>query len=488
MASKGAPIGLWVDTLDVENCVRVNDLQPVTNAIFIDNRSFTRDGVLSQEIFGISQEDRRNRFAYIDLAPYHYMQPLAAMKLSSYDRTLSDALFARGSYSLTKDGTLVPDENGDSGPEFVYKIWGKVKVKEKSTEITKEVEKFYQQPKEKLFITKLPVIPPFFRDINISDVSSSKNSNIINNKYSSIISYTQTMVNYTDGLGHMTRLTQARVQTLIVEIYDMLMIKEVKGQPSKFGMLRRSLAGKNLPYTARLVITAPSLNKESVNQVQVKFGYATIPLAYICSLFMPFMIHNLKEFFESEFIRGGKYPLGTKDSNELTYTEFTESYDENAITAMITRFINSPGSRFDVMMTPPDVNGKRYPMRVTGRYNKNNTTFARNATITDILYIIAVRTVADKHVHITRYPMDNPNGQNPYRIIVATTIKTEPVTIGDTVYEFYPVIAGDPLNVFMSTGQFSNTMLKRMGADTPYKSWAQEVRGKICERLTSGVA
>ena len=102
---------------------------------------------------------------------------------------------------------------------------------------------------------------------------------------------------------------------------------------------------------------------------------------------------------------------------------------------------------------------------VTGRFNKDNTSFSRKATFTDILYIVAMRTVADKHVYITRYPMDNPNGQNPYRIIVSTTNETKPVTIGDTVYKHYPVIKGDPMNAFMSTGQFSNTMIGPMGAD-----------------------
>lgn len=458
------PKGLWINLLDIERFINVNNLQPVTNPVFIDKRTFTTDGVLSNAIFGVSQYDRKNRFAYIDLAPYHYMNPLAAVKLASYDRKLSDVLYARGTYKLTKEGALVEDPNGDSGPEFLYRIWGKVRVKEKTTETTKEVQAFFEQGRDRLFLTKFPVIPPFYRDINMNDSSSSKSSNIINSKYSSIISYTQSMAMYTNTFGSMTRLTQARVQTHLVDIYQELMVKEVKGQPSKFGMLRRSLAGKNLPYTARLVITAPNLNKSSLSQVQVKFGYATIPLAYICSLFMPFMIHNLKEYFESEFLRAGKYPVMDSEG-KVRYTTFQESYDENAITGMINKFINSPGTRFDTIYTPQDVDGKRYPMMVTGRFNKDNTSFSRKATFTDILYIVAMRTVADKHVYITRYPMDNPNGQNPYRIIVSTTNETKPVTIGDTVYEHYPVIKGDPMNAFMSTGQFSNTMIGPMGAD-----------------------
>ncbi|MCM1532572.1 MAG: hypothetical protein NC114_09920 [Ruminococcus flavefaciens] len=447
----------------MEKFIRVNNLQEVTNPIYIEKNAFTRDGVLSNEIFGVSQYDRRNRFAYIDLHG-HYMYPLAAVKLAAYDRQLSDVLNARGRFKLTKEGTLVDDPEGESGPEFLYKIWGKVKVKEKTTETTKEVQKFFEKPRDELFLTQFPVIPAFYRDINISESSSSKSSNILNSKYSNIISYTQSLAQYTDAFGNMTRLTQARVQALLVDIYQELMIHTVKGQPSKFGMLRRSLAGKNLPYTARLVITAANLNKQSLNQVQVKFGYATIPLPYICSLFMPFMIHELKSYFEAEFIQGGKYPVVTPDGKQ-EYTTFTESFDENYITGLINKYINSPSTRFDKIMTPPDVNGVRYYMRINGRFNKDQTTFDREATYTDILYIVAQRVTADKHVYITRYPIDNPNGQSPYRIIVSTTNETQPVTIGDQVYEHYPIIKGDPMNAFMATGQISNTMIGPMGAD-----------------------
>lgn len=455
--------GLWVDLLDITRFIKVNNLPEVTNPIYLDRNSFTSDGILSNELFGVSQYDRRNRFAYIDLHS-HYMYPLAAVKLASYDRTLSDVLYARGKYKLTKEGTLVEDENGDSGPEFLYQIWGKVKVRDKETVTTKEIQKFFEKSRDELFLTKFPVIPPFYRDINISANSSSKSSNVLNSKYSSILSYTQSLSQYTDTFTGMTRLTRARVQTLIVDIYRTLMVEQVKGQPSKFGMLRRSLAGKNLPYTSRLVITAPNLNKESISRVQTKFGYATIPLAYVCSLFMPFMIHHLKAYFDAQFIQGGKVPVGYKDGH-VEYTTFSESYDENAITGMINKFINSPSTRFDPILTPPDVNGKRGKVMLTGRFNKNNTTFTRPATYTDILYIVALRVVADKHVYITRYPMDNISGQNPYRIIVSTTNETEPVTIGDTVYDYYPIIKGDPLNTFMATGQFSNTMIGPMGAD-----------------------
>ena len=50
--------GLQLDLLDIEKFIRLNNLQPVSNAIFLDRNMPTRDGVLSYEIFGTSHHDR----------------------------------------------------------------------------------------------------------------------------------------------------------------------------------------------------------------------------------------------------------------------------------------------------------------------------------------------------------------------------------------------------------------------------------------------
>ena len=170
--------GLFVDLLDVDEWVKINDLEgrEVTDPIMLSNGMPSPRGVLSYEIFGTSQEDRKRRFGYIDLHG-HYMNPMAALKLGSYDRRLSDILFARGRWKLTK--------------EFLYSIWGKIKVKEKDTVITKEVEVFYKMDKDVLFLSKFPVIPPFTRDLNQKTNSSSKSTALINSMYNSLISYTQ---------------------------------------------------------------------------------------------------------------------------------------------------------------------------------------------------------------------------------------------------------------------------------------------------------
>jgi hypothetical protein len=104
-------------------------------------------------------------------------------------------------------------------------------------------------------------------------------------------------------------------------------------------------------------------------------------------------------------------------------------------------------------------------MTITGRFGKSDTTITRPATVTDILYITTMRAVKNKHIIVTRYPLDNFNGQFPAKIAIASTIKTTPATIGTDIFQFYPICEGDPNNAFVDTMQFSNTYLNALGGD-----------------------
>lgn len=460
--------GLKLWDADIDTVIRVNNLKEVTNPIALIKNQPTPDGVLSYEIFGTSSQSRKETMAYIDLHG-HYMYPNAAVKLRSYNKTLAEILFGTGLYSFDKKtGQFIKDDvNGTSGPEFLYECWPHIKVKEKTTLTTKEVEKFFQQDRDKLFITKFLVMPPFFRDKN-EVTGANMSMGDLNAMYNSIISYTQSIANYTNLFASMTYLTQGRVQQLLVDIYNKIVIEKVKGNPSKFGMLRRAMMSKNIDYSGLMVICAPVLHTNEQSEMMAKYGTVSVPLGRACAMFFPFMVRAVKLWFDRLFIQGGKFPV--IQNGKIEYITVTSSYDENAVTKMISRFINSPSSRFDPVELAPNENGVTGKIAFTGRYYKNEieTPVNRPMTMTDLLYIVAKDELADKHVYVTRYPLDNYNGQYPAKIELATTIHTKPMKFGERVYQFYPIIEGDPTNAFIESVGMSNTYLAELGGDLTY--------------------
>ena len=486
--------GLRIDLMDVNKFIKLNHLENsvITDVQYITNGHPTPGGLLSYEIFGSSVDDRKERMGIIDLHA-KYMTPLAAKKLPAYDRKLNAILTSTTRYKLV-DGELIEDDiSGRTGPSFLYEIWGKYKPKEKKSITTKEIEKFFSMPRELLFIEYLPVIPAFFRDVN-SQSGGKMSLADINSIYSRIITLAENLNKFTDSFGLIRPQSEARLQSSLVDVYDQLVIKKVKGSPSKFGMLRRYWQSKSITYTARMVITAPILTRDTVEDTQVKFGYATVPMSYVCSTFFPFVIHELKNFLDSEFIRGGKYPCYNSKTKKIEYVDIEESYDENDITNMITKFLNSPSTRFDLLPIPgkygPNHDQTMY-MTIVGRKMKDATSISRPATITDILYMVACEVAKDKHYYITRYPLDSYQGQVPMRIQVSSTVRTMPVQIGETTYQFYPIIEGDPSNSFIETLGFSNTYLEGFNGDLTVSKVMvpalATVYKQVCERLTSGV-
>ena len=256
--------GLRIDLMDVNKFIKLNHLENsvITDVQYITNGHPTPGGLLSYEIFGSSVDDRKERMGIIDLHG-KYMTPLAAKKLPAYDRKLNAILTSTTRYKLV-DGELIEDDiSGRTGPSFLYEIWGKYKPKEKKSITTKEIEKFFSMPRDLLFIEYLPVIPAFFRDVN-SQSGGKMSLADINSIYSRIITLAENLNKFTDSFGLIRPQSEARLQSSLVDVYDQLVIKKVKGSPSKFGMLRRYWQSKSITYTARMVITAPILTRDTV--------------------------------------------------------------------------------------------------------------------------------------------------------------------------------------------------------------------------------
>lgn len=57
-----------LDLFNIDEFIKVNHCQEVTSPIFFQyDGNPTDDGLFSYTIFGMSDEDRKNRFGYVDL-------------------------------------------------------------------------------------------------------------------------------------------------------------------------------------------------------------------------------------------------------------------------------------------------------------------------------------------------------------------------------------------------------------------------------------
>ena len=175
--------------MNVDKFVQANNLQRITNPILLERGYVpSPDGLLSTEIFGSNTSKRKVTFAYIDLNG-HFLQPLAYKTLKRVFTKLDSLIAGITYYSISKEGYLEEDPNGETGIEFLYKNWNKIKFKENDSKIrTERIDLFKNFTRDEIFMTKQIVCPPFYRDINLQNTDSKKPSvHEINGPYQKLI-------------------------------------------------------------------------------------------------------------------------------------------------------------------------------------------------------------------------------------------------------------------------------------------------------------
>lgn len=161
---------LRVELLDMERLVKVNELKPVTNPItFQKNNNPTPDGLLSNEIFGISMYDRMNTCAYIDLHEW-FMSPLIYKTWARLDKKIVACVNETKYFKIDDKGVLVEDPDGETGIEFLRKNFNRINIARTASIKRDQNATFLESYKNKpgAFIKKMLVIPAALRDVDTS--------------------------------------------------------------------------------------------------------------------------------------------------------------------------------------------------------------------------------------------------------------------------------------------------------------------------------
>lgn len=498
---------LQVSLLDVDDFVKKNNLVEITNPVIFDTSSNpTPDGLLSNTIFGITKESRASTFAYISLKK-KFLQPLVYRIWSKVDSKIKSVIHGIGTYSVDKSGNIVEDPKGDNGIDFLRKNLDKIKFRETDSIKRERYIKFLNDNRKNFFTDKLIVIPPFFRDIKVDGGKISVGD--INKLYINVMVSASAIGDSTEYGFSIGKSVEGRLQEGLIEIYKWFGTGTDSnpngGLPGKFGVIRRANLSKTTDYATRLVMSAPKLDVENMEDIRADFDYSVLPMTSAAANFFPFVIFHMRRFFENEFIGDTKYPILDKDGT-IIYGEIEDyqiQFSDEVLKKELDRFIHGYSDRFRPVKVLCRVKGKQeyLDLKWKGFYKEPDVKALKNErplTWCDVIYMACEEAVKDRMILITRYPIDTFYNEFATKIRLSSTIETEEAVFDNVVYTHYPKIrkediGKDTSSSFIDTMNICNGYLDSIGGDydgdmvTIKGVYTDEANAELKKQLSSNI-
>lgn len=498
---------LQVSLLDVDDFVKKNNLVEITNPVIFDASSNpTSDGLLSNTIFGITKESRASTFAYISLKK-KFLQPLVYRIWSKVDSKIKSVIHGIGTYSIDKSGNIIEDPKGDNGIDFLRKNLDKIKFRETDSIKRERYVKFLNDNRKNFFTDKLIVIPPFFRDIKVDGGKISVGD--INKLYINVMVSASAIGDSTEYGFSIGKSVEGRLQEGLIEIYKWFGTGTDSnpngGLPGKFGVIRRANLSKTTDYATRLVMSAPKLDVENMEDIRADFDYSVLPMTSAAANFFPFVIFHMRRFFENEFIGDTKYPILDKDGT-IIYGEIEDyqiQFSDEMLKKELDRFIHGYSDRFRPVKVLCRVKGKQeyLDLKWKGFYKEPDVKALKNErplTWCDVIYMACEEAVKDRMILITRYPIDTFYNEFATKIRLASTIETEEAVFDNVVYTHYPKIrkediGKDTSSSFIDTMNICNGYLDSIGGDydgdmvTIKGVYTDEANAELKKQLASNI-
>lgn len=479
---------LKIKLLNVDKFVKNNNVQPVTNPIFfVKDNIPSPDGLLSNDIFGTTKDERSNTYAYVELHDV-FIHPLCYKMWSRMDKRVREIVHGTKKFIIDEHGEFVEDESGKSGVKFLRDNFDKIHIRSTGSEKREGKIKFLQLHGKDMFIDKYIVIPPFYRDVNTSKGAGKVSVGVINKLYQSLIIAVRSLKETQDYGLSMSDATKGNIQESLVQIYDYFcgnnnpsLDSDGLGLSSKMGIVKRNNMAKTIDYSSRLVLSAPELKVEGVDNLMVNMDRSAVPLASACATFYPFMLFNIRRYFQNNF--GGVVETAVvDDKGKVTYKKIKDpqiQFSDERIKEELKRFEHGFSNRFVPVEVEIEGESKKRYLYFKGSQKSakdvkgavgQESLINRRLTWCDVFYMAACESVKNKHVMITRFPMDSAYNQFPTGVVVSSTKDTEPVYYNGEFYEFYPKIreediGSNTMNRFIDTLMICNLFLKIIGGD-----------------------
>ena len=473
-----------LEPLDPEKLKKTNDLKQITNPVFFNKFGQpTSDGFLSNEIFGITKNDRAETYAYIDLVE-DFISPSFYKAWNRVDNKIRACVHQTDKFIIGPDGKLIPDPKGDNGVKFLKNNFNKFKWKENESFAHNSDIKYLKSFKpDVIFIDKFPVIPAYYRDVQTTN-GNRVDVGILNKLYNALLLATKALKDSTDYGLTLSGAIRGRVQESMLEIYQWFGDEPQIGK--KFGIMRRASMAKTTDYSTRLVMTAPKLNVETLDDLNVDADHGAIPLASLAVNFFPFVLFHMRRFFENEFAGRSTYYDEYQDK-DFPLDNYLLHFSDDELKHQIDRFVKGYSNRFIKIQVPVKDSKRLVYMRFKGKRITNedandivngrksidaisSTEVNRYMTWCDVIYQAVAKATENKMVLFTRYPIDSYFNQVPLMINISSTLKTESIILNGVVYKNYPIIRDDLIgtdtsNMFIDTMNIFNPYLKTLSGD-----------------------
>ena len=449
-----------LDVMDVENVIRKNRLPQVTNQALLDPAGAPDPaGLYSQEIFGrVGSRERKLLHAWVDLGG-RFLHPFAYQIVKGMFRDLPKLIQRAAWWRLSPKGFLEKADEGEKGAgtglEWLIRNWSALDWKRTGVESREENIRLLKKLKpSETFVSKWIVFPAFYRDMDRAGADGRMAMDDATALYKRLVLLGQAKA----GAGDLAAgTTDWRVQDALNQMYDMLTGRLA----GKHGLIQRNIQGKSIDYAARGVISESRLDTDTYGELQVPYGHTGVPLHMALVMFFPFVTQQMEallaDFKQDSLVitgnpgKGAKYELTRETVAGLTTSKFER---------LVNMFARSERARFSELFVETR-DGSR--ALVFGSLD-----LGRPFTLTDFLFLTALRVVENKHAYVTRYPLEDYRNITPTRIRLLSTEKTIRVELpGGVAVDNYPLLdwKNPDKTVWVNSVKPSNGYLQGFGAD-----------------------
>jgi len=447
-----------LDLYDVDKMVELNKLPLVSTTSVLDKDGQpSRGGIYSYEIFGRPGSiERRFQFAYIDLHE-KFFDPAVYKALIELDRKIPSIISGDRYVRLNKQGGYEEsnEEEGDTGLNFFYKNWDKLKLDGRGTQSREDKINFLKMlKKNEVFKSKWPVIPPFFRDIDLSTSTKGVVSkDELSTMYLTVIALTNSLRDHSDI--YTANITKSKVQEKLLEIYSFLTGKLAK----KKGIIRQAIMGKSVDYAVRAVISGPEVVSPNYKEQQIPYGYIGIPLHMVMSAFLPFVTMQLENFFSS-FTKGSTVSFSSSNKTYNIDDATIESLNKDKMIKLIKLYAISHEDRLKSFVIKNE-SGESSSLKM---YEDK---LGRPFNLTDLFFLVTSEVIKDKHVLATRYPIEDFRNVAIQKVKILTTERNTKIELlsGEKVFNNYPLINPERRVKWIDSVRPNNSYLSAWGGD-----------------------